>query len=100
MALKTNFEDADFIASPFVDEIANPGDGILAQTMKQVGKNVTIQNTLLGNTPAPSAQISEADRAAKIAGTADERAQNEVNLAEARYGNKAGNKNRDKAEGR
>ncbi len=26
MALKTNFEDADFISSPFVDEIANPGD--------------------------------------------------------------------------
>ena len=26
MALKTNFEDADFISSPFVDEVANPGD--------------------------------------------------------------------------
>ncbi len=26
MALKTNFEDASFLASPFVDEIANPGD--------------------------------------------------------------------------
>ncbi len=25
MALKSNFEDADFIASPFVDEVANPG---------------------------------------------------------------------------
>ena len=28
MALKSNFEDADFISSPFVDEIANPGDAI------------------------------------------------------------------------
>lgn len=26
MAMKTAFEDASFIASPFVDEIANPGD--------------------------------------------------------------------------
>jgi len=26
MALKTNFSDASFIASPFVDEVANPGD--------------------------------------------------------------------------
>ncbi len=26
MALKSNFEDADFISSPFVDEIANPGN--------------------------------------------------------------------------
>ena len=26
MALKTNFEDASFISSPFVDEVANPGD--------------------------------------------------------------------------
>ena len=25
MALKTNFEDASFLASPFVDEVANPG---------------------------------------------------------------------------
>ena len=27
MALKTSFEDADFISSPFVDEVANPGIG-------------------------------------------------------------------------
>lgn len=26
MALKTNFEDANFISSPFVDEVANPGN--------------------------------------------------------------------------
>ncbi len=26
MALKSNFEDANFISSPFVDEVANPGD--------------------------------------------------------------------------
>ena len=26
MALKNDFEDASFISSPFVDEIANPGD--------------------------------------------------------------------------
>ncbi len=25
MAMKTNFEDSDAIASPFVDEVANPG---------------------------------------------------------------------------
>ena len=25
MALKSNFEDASFISSPFVDEVANPG---------------------------------------------------------------------------
>ncbi len=27
MSMKTNFEDANFISSPFVDEIANPGTG-------------------------------------------------------------------------
>ncbi len=26
MAQKTDFEDANFISSPFVDEVANPGD--------------------------------------------------------------------------
>ncbi len=52
--MKTNFEDADFIASPFEDEIANPGDqrSIARQVrdneaLAQVDRSVAAQ----GNAP-------------------------------------------------
>ena len=41
MALKTNFEDADFIASPFVDEVANPG--MTAEAAKKLMRKVKTQ---------------------------------------------------------
>lgn len=37
MALKTDFNDADFIASPFVDEVANVSPG-KARTILKEGK--------------------------------------------------------------
>lgn len=40
MALKTDFEDASFISSPFVDEVANPGtSGIdrAQEALKEIG---------------------------------------------------------------
>ena len=36
MALKSNFEDASFISSPFVDEIANPGKVVRAASVAQL----------------------------------------------------------------
>ncbi len=57
MALKTNFEDANFISSPFVDEVANPGDlnaqGLaqdrekLRQAANPIGPAAIKHNTML-----------------------------------------------------
>lgn len=99
MALKTNFEATNVVSSPFVDEIANPGRGMAGQLQHNADLIQGMHDDRLGVTPTPTAQISKADRAAKLKGTADERAQNQVNLDEARHGNRADNKNRDKAEG-
>lgn len=35
MALKTNFEDSNVISSPFVDEVANPGNRSLTQAERR-----------------------------------------------------------------
>lgn len=100
MALKSNFEDANFISSPFVDEIANPSHGgVLGQIERNVKTRAKIQRSLLGP-EKPTAKISKADREAAIKGTPDATAQATVDLAELKFGDKAGNKNRDKAEGR
>ncbi len=99
MALKSNFEDANFISSPFVDEIVNPGQGgVLGQIERNVETRRSIQRSLLGP-EKPTAKISKADREAKIT-DAQRTAQANVDLAELKFGDKAGNKNRDKAEGR
>ncbi len=96
MALKSNFEDSNVISSPFVDEVANPGQG---GVLGQIQRNVDTRAGLLDHSkPAPSSKISKADRDAKTT-PAQKVAQARVNLADARHGDPK-NKNRTKAEGR
>ena len=54
MALKSNFEDANFISSPFVDEVANPGDQrSIARTLRdnEAIKQARRSESLQGDAP-------------------------------------------------
>jgi hypothetical protein len=102
MAMKTNFENSNVISSPFVDEIANPSQGgILGQIERNEKTRREIRRSMLGpeETPAPSSQISKADRDKAIEGTADAVAQARVDEAQRKFGDQK-NKNLAKAEGR
>lgn len=52
MALKSDFEDASFISSPFVDEVANPGD------QNALGLAVDREALRQGANPITNAQIA------------------------------------------
>lgn len=59
MALKSDFQDASFISSPFVDEIANPGSSVLLS----VGRNVSrVVNETLSKLSAARKRGSERNR--------------------------------------
>ena len=86
MALKTNFEDAAFLSSPFVDEVANPGTG---------------DEPSLPNDPSSRMLRVRAKKfARRRAGMTDaqKEAQARVNATDKKFGDPK-NKNRDMAEG-
>ncbi len=99
MALKSNFEDSNVISSPFVDEVANPGQG---GVLGQIGRNVDKQDALLGNTPRrDGAKLSKSDRESRMT-DAQKIAQARVDLADKKHGDPK-NKNSkaaNRAEGR
>ena len=69
MPLKTDFDDADFISSPFVDEVANPGPGKAKKILddgKIRGKAITAkQRGFFGAVAGGKSNMNEA-RAASI----------------------------------
>lgn len=69
MALKTDFEDANFISSPFVDEVANPGDEVVRAASPQ---QLARQGASTGAVALREAQIA-AEKAPKAKTTSDER---------------------------
>ncbi len=46
MALKSNFEDSNVISSPFVDEVANPGDVVNAASPLQLARQGASTGTI------------------------------------------------------
>lgn len=98
MALKNDFEATSDISSPFIDEVANPGSTGKALADK-ARKTAAALDAAFARKPTPSAQISAADREARIT-DAQRTAQARVDLAERKHGDVKGNKNRAKAEGR
>lgn len=98
MALKSNFEATSDIASPFVDEIANPGTG--AALANKARKTAAAMNAAFGrkHTVPETAQISSGERDARTTHE-QKQAQANVDRAEFDHGAPTKNKNRKRAEG-